>query len=176
MIFLINLIVVKFFSYVISKIGFDSKITKLISFIIILVVTSIILYFLWIKTEYIMDDYKVYQKNHPEKIKEKNYQASIEEQIYGDSSNYPNEDIYNKEQYSISSTSEYIDYSDMDDESNSSRGGYHLTSDYIRSDGTEVSGYISGNPDGIESNNIEYMRDHGDSDGIQEAYESIIDW
>lgn len=48
-----------------------------------------------------------------------------------------------------------------------------MTSDYTRSDGTEVHGYISGNPDGIEENNIQYMEEHGDSNGLQEAYSSF---
>lgn len=60
------------------------------------------------------------------------------------------------------------DYSTQD-----SGGGYHYTDGYTRSDGTEVGGYISGNPDGIESNNIEYMRDNGDYDGLKNAYDSV---
>jgi uncharacterized membrane protein len=51
-------------------------------------------------------------------------------------------------------------------------GNYHYTSGYTRNDGTEVQGYISGNPDGIRENNIEYMRDHGDSEGLRDAYSS----
>ena len=50
---------------------------------------------------------------------------------------------------------------------------YHMTSDYTRSDGTHVSGYISGNPDGVQENNIGYMEEHGDSNGLQEAYDSL---
>ena len=73
----------------------------------------------------------------------------------------------NKPSYSNSS-SDYSDYY----EDTSSGGGYHYTSGYTRSDGTEVQGYISGNPDGIRENNIEYMRDHGDSEGLRDAYSS----
>jgi hypothetical protein len=53
-----------------------------------------------------------------------------------------------------------------------SGGGYHYNSGYTRSDGTEVQGYISGNPDGVSENNIEYMQDHGDSEGLRSAYSS----
>lgn len=63
------------------------------------------------------------------------------------------------------------DYSDSY-EYTSSGGDYHYTSGYTRNDGTEVQGYISGNPDGIRENNIEYMRDHGDSEGLRDAYSS----
>ena len=76
--------------------------------------------------------------------------------------------------YSIKdSVSDNTYYADSDSTSSERSGGYHMTSGYTRSDGTEVHGYISGNPDGIEENNIQYMEEHGDSDGLQEAYSSF---
>ncbi|WP_445346268.1 hypothetical protein [Acinetobacter bohemicus] len=58
------------------------------------------------------------------------------------------------------------------DYASSQKNEYHHTSGYTRSDGTEVNGYVSGNPDGIRENNIEYMRDNGDYEGVREAYSS----
>lgn len=57
-----------------------------------------------------------------------------------------------------------------------SESGYHVTSGYEREDGTYVSGYVAGNPDGVEENNINYMEEHGDKSGLEAAYESINDW
>lgn len=57
-----------------------------------------------------------------------------------------------------------------------SESGYHVTSGYEREDGTYVSGYVAGNPDGVEENNINYMEEHGDESGLEAAYASIEDW
>jgi hypothetical protein len=75
--------------------------------------------------------------------------------------------------YFIKSSPSNTSYPDSYSTSSERSGGYHMTSDYTRSDGTEVHGYISGNPDGIEENNIQYMEEHGDSNGLQEAYSSF---
>ena len=64
---------------------------------------------------------------------------------------------------------------DWSDESpyGDSESGYHATSGYEREDGTYVSGYVAGNPDGVEENNINYMEEHGNTSGIEEAYASV---
>ncbi|WP_257232999.1 hypothetical protein [Acinetobacter sp. YH01024] len=85
------------------------------------------------------------------------------------------EDDYYEEDYD--EVVEYEDDESYSDESynySSSNSGYHSVEGYTRSDGTEVGGYVRGNPDGIEENNIEYMRDHGDQNGLEQAY-SFLD-
>jgi len=76
------------------------------------------------------------------------------------------EETYNRRKYP--NEDEYDSYQSDD-------SGYHYVEGYTRSDGTEVEGYVRGNPDGVEENNIEYMRDNGDQEGLDAAFSSIFD-
>lgn len=78
------------------------------------------------------------------------------------------EEEYNKRKYY------HEDEYDSYDNYQSDNSDYHYVDSYIRSDGTEVEGYVRGNPDGIEENNIEYMRDNGDQEGLDAAFSSIF--
>lgn len=69
---------------------------------------------------------------------------------------------------------EYDNYEEYDSYQ-SDDSGYHYVEGYTRSDGTEVDGYVRGDPDGVEENNIEYMRDNGDQEGLDAAFSSIFD-
>lgn len=57
----------------------------------------------------------------------------------------------------------------------SNDSGYHYVDGYTRSDGTEVDGYVRGNPDGIEENNIDYMREHEDQDSPETFISTFFD-
>ena len=56
------------------------------------------------------------------------------------------------------------------DSRNQSIDDYHVVSGYERDDGGYVEPYVRGDPDGVEENNIEYMREDGDNEGLIEAY------
>lgn len=59
----------------------------------------------------------------------------------------------------VDDTESVADYSNSEsyyDESYNSGPGVHEVSGYTRDDGTEVSGYLRTNPDGIEENNFSY--------------------
>lgn len=82
------------------------------------------------------------------------------------------EETYNRRKYPHEE--EYDNYEEYDSyQSNDS--DYHYVEGYTRSDGTEVDGYVRGNPDGVEENNIEYMRDNGDQEGLDAALSSFFD-
>lgn len=81
------------------------------------------------------------------------------------------EETYNRRKYSHED--EYDSYDEYDNYQ-SDDSDYHYVEGYTRSDGTEVEGYGRGNPDGIEENNIEYMRDNGDQEGLDAAFSSIF--
>ena len=85
--------------------------------------------------------------------------------------NYEDEYEYRNEE-EVQAYEEYDSYGDYESENQS---GYHVVDGYTRSDGVEVDSYVRGDPDGVEENNIEYMRDHGDQDGLEQAYSSLFD-
>lgn len=85
--------------------------------------------------------------------------------------NYEDEYEYRNEE-EVQAYEEYDSYGDYESENQS---GYHVVDGYTRSDGVEVDSYVRGDPDGVEENNIEYMRDHGDQDGLEQAYASLFD-
>lgn len=87
--------------------------------------------------------------------------------IVESSKSSPRYQSQNKESNYYSNNEEYYD-----DEVRTGSSGYHYTSGYTRSDGTEVHGYVKGNPDGVTENNIEYMRDNGEYNALTNAYES----
>ncbi|MCE6238516.1 hypothetical protein [Acinetobacter pittii] len=82
-----------------------------------------------------------------------------------DSAETEEEETYNRRKYLYED--EYESYQSDD-------SGYHYVEGYTRDDGTEVEGYVRGDPDGIEENNIEYMRDNGDQDGLNAAFSSVF--
>jgi hypothetical protein len=105
---------------------------------------------------------------HTEVISDNEILKEEDEETYTE-----DEEIYTKDRYS--NLDEYEDGYDDYSNSQSEESDYHYVEGYTRSDGTEVEGYVSGNPDGIEENNIEYMRDNGDQEGLDAAFSSIFD-
>ncbi|MGR0307010.1 hypothetical protein [Acinetobacter beijerinckii] len=88
-----------------------------------------------------------------------------------DSAETEEEETYNRRKYLYED--EYESYESYESYQ-SDDSGYHYVEGYTRDDGTEVEGYVRGDPDGIEENNIEYMRDNGDQDGLNAAFSSVF--
>lgn len=91
-----------------------------------------------------------------------------------DSAETEEEETYNRRKYLYED--EYENYENYEgyESYQSDDSGYNYVEGYTRDDGTEVEGYVRGNPDGIEENNIEYMRDNGDQDGLDAAFSSVF--